>query len=80
MTSADRLRLGAALLILVAWFGLMVGAYGDKDMFNTATPVAFLAATFLLGSPLLEARRDSRRTREKTDDGSRRASPRWNGR
>lgn len=68
MTSADRFRLAVALVILTAWVGLMVGAYGDKDMFNTATPIAFLAATFLLGSPLLEARRESRRTREQYDD------------
>lgn len=63
MTSADRLRFGAALTILALWGGALLGLYGSDDTLNTATPVAFAAATFLFAAPLFEGRRERKRTR-----------------
>lgn len=68
MTSADRLRFAAALLILALWGGLLLEFYGTPDALNTATPVAFAAATFLFASPLFEARREKKRTRDGEPD------------
>jgi hypothetical protein len=63
MTPADRLRFSAALLILLLWGGLLLEFYGTDEALNTATPVAFAAATFLFATPLFEARREKKRTR-----------------
>lgn len=67
MTTADRLRFTAALLILLLWGGLLLEFYGSPDALTTATPLAFAAATFLFASPLFEARREQKRTRENDD-------------